>query len=184
MLNHQTMLIAKIDPLKYLLSKAALTGRLAKWAMILSEYDIQYVERKAIKGQVIADQLADAPIQEDHPLVADFPDEFIFTFDTNITWKLYFDGSHTNHGSGARILFITPQGDSIPKSFRIAFPCTNNMAEYEALVTGLRMAVKWKIKNLQVYGDSQLVIRQVNDDYETKDEKLAPYKRMADSFKE
>ena len=59
MLANTTRLVAKIDPLKYFLSKAALTGRLAKWVMVLSEFDIQYVERKAIKGQVIADQLAD-----------------------------------------------------------------------------------------------------------------------------
>ena len=50
MLAHTTRLIAKIDPLKYFLSKAALTGRLAKWVMVLSEFDIQYVECKAIKG--------------------------------------------------------------------------------------------------------------------------------------
>ena len=54
------MLVSKIDPLKYLLSRAALTGRVAKWVMILSEFDIEYVDRKAIKGQVIADQLAEA----------------------------------------------------------------------------------------------------------------------------
>ena len=55
MLAHTTWLIAKIDPLKYLLNKATLIGRLAKWVMILSEFDIQYVERKAIKGQEIVD---------------------------------------------------------------------------------------------------------------------------------
>ena len=62
MLTHTINLVSKIDPLKYLLSKASLTGRLAKWVMILSEFDIHYVDRKAIKGQVIADQLADAPL--------------------------------------------------------------------------------------------------------------------------
>ena len=62
MLAHTTRLVAKIDPLKYFLSKVALTGHLAKWVMVLGEFDIQYVECKAIKGQVIADQLADAPI--------------------------------------------------------------------------------------------------------------------------
>jgi ribonuclease HI len=56
------------------------------------------------------------------------------------------------------------------------------VAKYEALVIGLRMTIKWKIKTLHVYGDSQLVINQVNDDYDTKDEKLMPYKRMVDSF--
>ena len=55
MLAHTTWLVAKIDPPKYLLSKAALRGCLAKWVMVLSEFDIQDVERKAIKGQVIAD---------------------------------------------------------------------------------------------------------------------------------
>ena len=55
MLAHTTRLVAKIDPLKYLLSKAALIGRLAKWVMILSEFDIHYVEHKSIKGKVIAD---------------------------------------------------------------------------------------------------------------------------------
>lgn len=74
-------------------------------------------------------------------------------------WKLYFDGSYTLYGSGASIIFITPQGDSIPKSYRLTFPCTNNIAEYEALVTGLRMIVQWNLKELQVYGDSQLLIR-------------------------
>ena len=62
MLAHTTRLISKIDPLKYLLSKATLTSHLAKWAMILSEFDIEYVEWKAIKGKAIIDQLAEAPI--------------------------------------------------------------------------------------------------------------------------
>ena len=62
MLAHTTRLVAKIDPLKYLLNKAALTGRLAKWVMVLSEFDIHHVEPKDIKGQVIADQLVDAPM--------------------------------------------------------------------------------------------------------------------------
>ena len=55
-------LIPKIDPLKYLLSKAALTSYLAKWVMILSEFDIEYMENKAIKGKAIANQLVEAPI--------------------------------------------------------------------------------------------------------------------------
>lgn len=53
MLNKEIKLIAKIDPLKYLLSKASLTGHTAKWVMLLSEFDIEYVDRKAIKIQVI-----------------------------------------------------------------------------------------------------------------------------------
>ena len=79
MINHTTHLIAKIDPLKYLLSKAAITGRATKWVLILSEFDIVYKDRKAIKGQVIVYQLAKASLQGDHPIVADFPDHTIMT---------------------------------------------------------------------------------------------------------
>ena len=94
MLAHTTWLVAKIDPLKYFLSKAALTGCLAKWVMVLSEFNIQYVECKAIKGQVIADQLVDTPIQRTLPLNIDFPDESILTL-THKTWVMFFDGSFT-----------------------------------------------------------------------------------------
>jgi len=66
MLNHTTHLIAKIDPLKYLLSKASLTSRATKWVLILSKFDIIYKNHKAIKGQAIAYQLAEAPLQGDH----------------------------------------------------------------------------------------------------------------------
>jgi len=99
-------------------------------------------------------------------------------------WKLFFDGSFTQKGSGVGVLFVTPQGDLIPKSYKISFPCTNNIAEYEGLVTGLRQAIKWNIKNLLVFGDSQLVIKQVTDEYHTKDEKLLPYHRIVEDLKQ
>lgn len=70
MLTHKTKLIARIDPLKYLLNKATLIGRLAKWVMILNEFDIEYIERKAIKGQAIVDQLVDAPIIDVTPITS------------------------------------------------------------------------------------------------------------------
>lgn len=184
MLTHKVQLIAKIDPLKYLLSKATLIGHLAKWVMIMSEFDIECVGRKAIKGQVIVDQLVDEPLIGDHPLVLNFPDEEIFMITTTQPWKLYFDGSYTRHGSRACIIFITPQGDNIPKLYGLTFLCTNNIAEYETLITGLRLAIQWHLKELKVYGDSKLVIRQVTNEYQTKDDKLMPYKRMVDSYKE
>lgn len=63
------------------------------------------------------------------------------------------------------------------------FPCTNNITNYEALVTGIKVVVEWKITELQVYGDSQLVINQVNGDYQAKDDKMMLYKIMVDDFK-
>ena len=97
---------------------------------------------------------------------------------------MYFDGSYTQHGSRAGVFFITPQGDFIPRSYKLAFPCTNNIAEYEALTIGLRIAVQWNIIALKVYGDSLLIINQVNDEYQTKDDKLTPYKKLVETLKE
>lgn len=140
MLAHTIHLIAKIDPLKYLLGKAALMGRLAKWMMILSKFDIEYIERKAIKGQVIIDQLADFPIQDIMPIQVEFLDEHIMNM-TARTWKMFFDGSFMQNGSGAGVLFVSPHRYTIPKSYKLLFPCTNNIAEYEALTNGLKMAI-------------------------------------------
>ena len=76
-LTHKIKLTSKIYPLKYLLRKMALMGRLAKWVMILSEFDIEYVDRNVIKGQEIVDQLANAPIESSNPISVDFPDMHI-----------------------------------------------------------------------------------------------------------
>lgn len=107
---------------------------------------------------MIADQLVDAPAKDHEPLIAEFLNESILIVELPNQWAMYFDG-YTQHGLGASILFITPQGDNITKAYWIAFPCMNNVSKYEALIIGLRMVVEWKIKELQVYGDSQLVIR-------------------------
>ena len=71
-------LISKIDPLKYMLSCTILIDHLAKWVMLLSEFDIQYIDRKAIKCQAITDHLVDEPLVVDHPLTMEFLDEHLY----------------------------------------------------------------------------------------------------------
>lgn len=78
---------------------------------------------------------------------------------------------------------ITPQGSTIPKSYKLLFTCTNNIVAYEALVIGIKLALEWKVIELQVYGDSQLVINQINDEYHKKDDKLIPYKNIIEYLK-
>lgn len=182
MLEHIIHLIEKIDPLKYLLGKVALIGRLAKWMMVLSEFDIEYVECKAIKGQAIVGQLVDFPIQDNMPIQVEFPDEHLM-YMTQRTWRMFFDGSCMQNGLGVGVLFVSSHGYTIPKSYKLLFPCTNNIAKYEALTNGLKMAIEWRITELHIYGDSQLIINQVNEEYQTKDEKLVPYKKMVDSLR-
>ena len=62
-------------------------------------------------------------------------------------------------------------------------PCTNNIVEYEALVNGMKMAIEWHVYDLKIFGDSQMVINQVNDVYQRKDDKLVPYKQMVDDLR-
>ena len=75
------------------------------------------------------------------PLNIDFPNESILTI-THQTWVMFFDGSFTQHGLDAGLLFITSQRYSLPKAYEILFPCTNNIAEYEALINGIKIVVE------------------------------------------
>ncbi|XP_062112479.1 uncharacterized protein LOC133823638 [Humulus lupulus] len=178
LLSHPVTLVSKADPLRYILSKPVLSRRLAKWSMILSEFEINFVRQKAIKGQALADFLAAHPIPDDMELREDLPDEEVFTVDTS-SWQLYFDVAAKNSGAGAGIVFVTPSGGLIPYSFHILAICTNNVAEYEALVIGLEVALEMKIQSLEVFGDSLLVIKQINGEFVVKHENLIPYHEKA-----
>ena len=81
MLTHTTLLISKMDPIKYIFEKPALSGRIAGWEMILTEYDIQYTTQKAIKGSVLVDHLAHQAVEDYQSMKLEFPDEDIITFD-------------------------------------------------------------------------------------------------------
>jgi len=81
MLYDTTWLIAKIDPLKYIFEKPYMSNRLARWQVLLAEYDIIYKTRKSMKGSAIADHLANNAIEDYEPLNFDFPDEYVFVME-------------------------------------------------------------------------------------------------------
>ena len=72
----------------------------------------------------------------------------------SLFWKLFFDGSRSNDGVGAGCVLISPEGEKIMLTCRLEFDCTNNIAEYKALVQGLYKAIRLDVKYLQVFGDS------------------------------
>ena len=88
---------------------------------------------------------------------------------------MYFDGSLKLGGAGAGILFISLDGKQLKYVLQILWPATNNKAEYEALLHGLRVAVSLGIKRLLVYGDSSVVINQVNNDWDCTKETMDAY---------
>ena len=173
------------------MSHAYINSRTSKWIMLLTKYDLEFVSQKSIKGQVIADQLAEAPLHDSQPLSLDFSDDSIFVLieeeefvdtEDELDITLYFDGSKCEQGGGAGIVFITPQGAPIPLSFKLKFPCTNNMAEYEALVLGLQTAIKLNFKKIKIIGDSQLIVNQVLGTYQCHNDILKKYKLVFDKL--
>ncbi|XP_066360857.1 uncharacterized protein [Miscanthus floridulus] len=88
---------------------------------------------------------------------------------------MYFDGALNINGAGAGILFITPTRDKLRYVLRIHFTASNNAAEYEACLHGLRIAIELGVKRLMVYGDSALVINQLNKDWSCSSEKMDAY---------
>jgi ribonuclease HI len=77
---------------------------------------------------------------------------------------MYFDGSLNIDGAGVGVLFISPNKDKLRYVLRLYFPTSNNVAEYEACLHGMRIAIELDVKRLYVYGDSALVINQLSKD--------------------
>ncbi|XP_070054920.1 uncharacterized protein [Nicotiana tomentosiformis] len=88
---------------------------------------------------------------------------------------MYFDGAAHCGGAGAGIVFVISQGEVLPYSFTLTQLCSNNVAEYQALILGLEMVVEIKRLQLQVFGDSQLVVNHLLGSYEVKKPELCPY---------
>ncbi|CAN6440363.1 unnamed protein product [Victoria cruziana] len=187
LLSTEVKILSKLNPIKYILDQPFLAGRIAKWQVLLIQYDLEYISQKSIKGQAIADQLADFPLSEELKTDDSFPDETVSNIELPL-WTLYFDGSKSTIGAGIGILIVSPEKEMIPFSLKLNFTCTHNMAEYEALIQGLKTLVQFKVSRVHVYGDSMLIINQVNREWQVKDEKLIPYQAIAlslvDKFEE
>jgi ribonuclease HI len=162
-------------PLGEIIQCREASGRIAKWTVELMGETISFAPRKSVKSQVLADfvaewvdtQLPTAPIQPE-------------------LWTMYFDGSLMKTGAGAGLLFISPLGKHLRYVLRLHFPASNNVAEYEALVNGLHIAIELGVRCLDARGDSQLVIDQIMKNSQCRDPKMEAYcdevRRLEDKF--
>ena len=107
LLAHSVMLVSLLDPIKYLFEKPALTGRLARWLLLLSVFDLKYVTHKSVKGRAVAEFLADHPVEGGEAAEYLFADEAILHIDDE-TWTMYFDGALNQYGYGIGVLLIAP----------------------------------------------------------------------------
>ncbi|XP_071902387.1 uncharacterized protein [Coffea arabica] len=176
---HSVRLISRANPIKYVMSRPVLSDRLARWYLQLQQFEIIYVPQKAVKGQVLANFLANHPIPAEWELSDDLPDEDVLLIEIRPPWKMYFDGAAHRHGAGAGIVFITPDGGILLYSFTLNQHCSNNVVEYQALILGFEIAVDMEQLDIQIYGDSLLVVNQLLGSYEVKKSELIPYHKYA-----
>ncbi|XP_070026598.1 uncharacterized protein [Nicotiana sylvestris] len=140
-----------------------------------------------MKAQALADYLAENPVDDEYqPLSTYFPVEEVNSIeviskDTN-AWKMFFDGAVNVKGIGIGAILISSTGQHYSATARLRFLCTNNTAKYEACIMGMNMAIDQDVKELLIMGDLDLIIRQAQGEWETRDVKLIPYKQHVEDL--
>lgn len=176
--------VSRINPLRVLVTNpGSLNSRLAKWKILMSQYAMTFVSQKTVKCQAIADFLAAHSVPETSKLYEDIPDEVTeanMTSDEPEVWQLFFDGASRTGPlgrivAGAGIVFISPHDHVLPRAYSLIESCSNNVAEYNALLIGLQIAKELGIQYSEAYGDSKLVVNQVTGEYEVRHEDLILY---------
>jgi ribonuclease HI len=184
-LAHKIQLMTKSHPIRSLLHRPVFFGRLAQWLLQLSQYEIITETPTAIKSQAIADLLAQFLGEDSSSISHEVPGGVGEALLADLAvWTLKFDGSSTSNSSGAGIVLIREDGETIAKSFKLDFSCSNNASEYEAYITGLAIAHEMGIKHLRVIGDSNLIICQAKGEFSLKEPSLAPYRALAQKLEE
>ena len=158
---HTVVILTQLS-LKAILRSADYTGRIAKWGTILGAFDIKYMPRTSIKGQVLADLVAEftEPEIEELPLVKDMDEKLVGTISQGRlpTWEVYVDGASNQKGSGVGLVLMSPEKVVIEKSLRLDFSATNNEAEYEALLVGMAIVQRMGGKSIKLFSDLRLVV--------------------------
>ncbi|XP_075674882.1 uncharacterized protein LOC142644088 [Castanea sativa] len=165
-------------PLKKAMNKLEVTGRLIQWAIELSEFDIKYQLRSAIKAQTLADFIAEFTLNHGE----------LDEVDEAKKWVVYVDGSSTQYAGGIGVVLKSPERDKLKYATCLQYQTTNNEVKYEALLKGLELAKSLRAESIVVQGDFQLAMGQVYGTCEIKEERMKKYlskmKRLLKKFKE
>ena len=122
-----------------------------------------------MKGQILANFVVEFSLRKGK--------EMIYSIEV-ILWKVFVDGASSASGAGVGIIVITLEGIKLEHSFRLGFKASNNEAEYEALLAGLKVVSYLGAKEVEVYSDSGLVVNQVQGRFEAKDPRMMKYLRL------
>ena len=174
-----TMVVLTQLPLKSVLRTVDYTGRIAIWNTILGAFDIKYMPRASIKGQVLADlvpKFAEPPVEiAAGERSMDGKPVWAVSIPRPPCWKVYVDGTANQRGSRVGLVLESPEKTIIEKSLRLGFSATNNEAEYEALLQGMFMLRKMGGKVVEIFSDSRLVVGQVKGELEVRDGRMQEY---------
>jgi ribonuclease HI len=151
-------------PLGDILRNQDATGRISKWVVKLGALNIDFKPRTTIKSQALVDFMAEWR-KNLLPTPTERPEH----------WVMYFDDSLKLEGAGAGVLLISPTGEQLKYVLQIFWKVSNNEAEYEALLHGLRLTASLGIKRLLVYDDSAVLINQVNKSWDRNKENMDAY---------
>ena len=162
--------------MKQILHKPETSERLTKWAIELSEFDIRYKPRTTVKGQILADFIMEFTLAESTEATQLAPDLPI--------WRLSVDGAANAQGSFVGLILTSQDRIDTEYSLRFSFQASNNEAEYEAVIAGLNLAHFMEAYQMEVSGDSQLVVKQIENSYEARGEKMILYlKKVGEMLK-
>ncbi|XP_022851490.1 uncharacterized protein LOC111373216 [Olea europaea var. sylvestris] len=156
------------QPLKYILQKPDVLGRLLRWAIELGEFDIEFKPRPSIKTQALAYFIAELTLRPRGPDGS--------SSSTTGMWQIFVDRASNSSGSGAGVIIINPDMlINIQCALRFEFEATNNEAEYEAVIIAMELPINLELENIKIYSDSQLAVGQIEGTFDRKDEKMSLY---------
>ena len=176
--SHTVVVLTQLS-LRSLLWSVDYIGRIAKWGTILGAFDIKYMPRTSIKGQVLANLVAnftESPL-EDRMEKQDMDGKSIglVSLQEPLSWKVYVDGAPSHRRSGVGLVLISSERVIIEKSLRLDFSAINNEAEYETLLAGMTMVQKMGEKALEIFLDLRLIVSQVEGELEARDLRMQEY---------
>ncbi|XP_043809522.1 uncharacterized protein LOC110605970 [Manihot esculenta] len=168
------------QPLKKILHRPETSGRMLAWYVEIGPHCLDYRPRIAIKAQALADFIAECFFNEEQTELGEKPTEATGEGrneqpSRKFNWSLFVDGASSAKGSGVGIMLKGPEGFKVCYALRLEFDATNNMAEYEALINGMLIAMEVGATDLEINSDSQLVVNQITGAYQAKDPIMQKY---------
>jgi ribonuclease HI len=168
---HSIIVVAS-NPVSSILNNSDATGCVSLWGITLGPLEITYEHQSAIKSQVLPDFIAEWTKAQ----MPELPD-------LSNCWTIYVDGSKRVSGAGAGVVLVSPQGDKMRYILRMHFTNpSNNKAEYEAVLHGMRMAKPYGATRIKIHGDLNLIAHQVMKECDATCANMIAYRAMYDKL--